>query len=427
MKSTSGFLVKRGNIYYARWSIQGKTFMRSTGETNRETAQEQLKELMHPFRLAGEARMLENVSARIGSVQNALKRLDEKSNPPLSLKAAWARYLTSPSRPDSGPTTLPGYESHFEQFKKWLEKKYPGVQTLKDVTPTIANAYAEHLSERQLTGNRYNKHIRFLQTFFRVLKTPARITANPWEDIQRRRQVPVSRRELTVDELKRVCLSAKGEMRLLFALGLYTGLRLGDCATLKWGEVDLVRNVIRRIPNKTARRNSMPVLVPIHAVLRSMLEETAKAKQSGYVLPGMAEQYITCPTDMAREIQAHFKANDIATAGESRGNRARTAVVVGFHSLRHTFVSLCREANAPLAVVEAIVGHANPAMTRHYTHVSQEAATLAVAALPQITGAALPAARVFPSHEEIIADLRAMSDENWKARRDKLISTLSPA
>ena len=42
----------------------------------------------------------------------------------------------------------------------------------------------------------------------------------------------------------------------------------------------------------------------------------------------------------------------------------RAVVEVGFHSLRHTFVSLCRAAGAPLSVVEAIVGHASPAMTR---------------------------------------------------------------
>jgi len=54
-------------------------------------------------------------------------------------------------------------------------------------------------------------------------------------------------------------------------------------------------------------------------------------------------------------------------------------------------VSLCRAANAPLAVVEAIVGHANPAMTRHYTHIGQAAAGAAVAALPDVTGTAKPA------------------------------------
>ena len=50
-----------------------------------------------------------------------------------------------------------------------------------------------------------------------------------------------SRRELTIDELRKVCQTATGELRTLLALGIYSGLRLGDCATLRWGEVDLPR------------------------------------------------------------------------------------------------------------------------------------------------------------------------------------------
>jgi hypothetical protein len=99
----------------------------------------------------------------------------------------------------------------------------------------------------------------------------------------------------------------------------------------------------------------------------------------------------------------------------STGKRA--VVEVGFHSLRHTFVSLCREANAPLAVVEAIVGHSNPAMTRHYTHTSEAAAGAAVAALPDITSTsdakpALPA-----------ADPAAI----LKSKLSALVETLTPA
>ena len=65
----------------------------------------------------------------------------------------------------------------------------------------------------------------------------------------------------------------------------------------------------------------------------------------------------------------------------------RAVVEVGFHSLRHSFVSRCRQANAPLSVVEAIVGHSSPAMTRHYTHVGELAAAVAVGALPRVMGA----------------------------------------
>ncbi len=56
--------------------------------------------------------------------------------------------------------------------------------------------------------------------------------------------------------------------------------------------------------------------------------------------------------------------------------------VVGFHSLRHSFVSFCANAGVPMAVVQSLVGHGSPAMTRHYTHISPEAAANAIQALP---------------------------------------------
>ena len=50
------------------------------------------------------------------------------------------------------------------------------------------------------------------------------------------------------------------------------------------------------------------------------------------------------------------------------------------------------EEPAPLAVVESIVGHSSPAMTRFYTHVGEIAAANAVASLPAIMGDAKPEA-----------------------------------
>ena len=62
----------------------------------------------------------------------------------------------------------------------------------------------------------------------------AKIPANVWDGIKKRREVHTRRRELTVEELGRVVTRLKGEMRVLFAVGIYTGLRLGDCSMLEW-------------------------------------------------------------------------------------------------------------------------------------------------------------------------------------------------
>jgi integrase len=159
-------------------------------------------------------------------------------------------------------------------FADWMQENYPQFPTLRDVTQRNRRRIRRQPESRQILASTYNKHLNLLTLVFRVLKNKARLTGNPWEDIQRKRIIAQGRRELTIDELRNVCQSAKGELRVLLALGVYSGLRLGDCATLRWAEVDLPRNMIRRIPNKTARRNPKPVIVPIHPILRDMLAET---------------------------------------------------------------------------------------------------------------------------------------------------------
>jgi hypothetical protein len=102
----------------------------------------------------------------------------------------------------------------------------------------------------------------------------------------------------------------------------------------------------------------------------------------------------------------------------------RAVVEVGFHSLRHTFVSLCRESNAPLSVVEAIVGHSNPAMTRHYTHVSELAAMHAVNALPSVIGeaSALPPAK---SRDDQLRDIiESVTPKTWQQDKVRLLAIL---
>ena len=55
-----------------------------------------------------------------------------------------------------------------------------------------------------------------------------------------------------------------------------------------------------------------------------------------------------------------------------------------FHSLRHTAVSLLKDAGIPDAVVMALVGHESAAMSHRYTHVGKDALAKAAKSLPEI-------------------------------------------
>jgi integrase len=168
----------------------------------------------------------------------------------------------------------------------------------------------------------------------------------------------------------------------------------------------MVQGEVRRVPSKTGRHNPKPVIVPLHPTLAAMLEETVTKGRSGAVLPGLCARYQRSRDLVSRQVQKHLTNCGVAchATGVQAGatgdadpmasgkvgtrvkrRKAPTAVEVGFHSLRHSFVSLCRAADVPLSVVESIVGHSSPAMTRHYTHTGDVAARLAVNTLPDVT------------------------------------------
>jgi integrase len=166
---------------------------------------------------------------------------------------------------------------------------------------------------------------------------------------------------------------ADAEWKSLILFGLYTGQRLADLATLTWDHVDLSRNEIRLKTRKTAKRLTIPIAAP----LRTHLDSLAVAGDRGSPIHPRAFG------TMKRQGKSGNLSNQfsdiLAKAGlrqkaphRSRGAR-RTSYELSFHSLRHTAVSLLKDAGIPEAVVMELVGHDSKQMSAHYTHVGREA------------------------------------------------------
>lgn len=333
------------------------------------------------------------LSAKLATAETDLQAARLASVPGVKIADAFDAYERTPRtmRPDSGDATLEQYAFQWGRFARWIGENHPEAVTLRDVTEDHAAAYAADLQAAGLSGGTVNKHVGLLRLVFRVLRKQAGITADPWGDIRPAKHRAKGRRELTTVELRRVCDEASGELRPLLALGLYTGMRLADCALLRWDEIDDAQGVIMATPQKTARTSGKQVRLPIHASLREILQ--ALPRTGEYVLPETAADYQGRRDYVTDKIQRHFRACGIDTHAAGTGGQSgkRAVVSVGFHSLRHSFVSMCRAAGVPLSVVESLVGHSNPNMTRLYTHTSGGAAEQAIAGLPSFTGAlALP-------------------------------------
>jgi integrase len=395
-------------VFWIQYTLNGKRQRHAlTGTdgkpiTDLRKAEAERKRLTAPLRAGNREAQLQSLTAAYAQAKTETEHAIEAAAPVLPIAEAWETYLQSPDRPDTGDDTLRDYAGHWQRFEKWLSAQDPKPQALRDITPKHAQDYAATLNGGTASPNTYNKHIGFLKLFCRVLQDTAGLKANPFEKIRRKNLKTNSRRELTLAELKEILEGATGDLQTLLCIGTFTGLRLGDCCTLTWGETDLDRGLIRRVPNKTAK-SGKPVLIGIPAALTAKLSETPPKKRKGYILPDYAVRYThqngkgsyTRRGDITNEIQAHFTDCGIQTHKAGTGKEAyeaalkawekggkkgakpickRAVVEVGFHSLRHTWVSLHAAAGTPQAVIQNVIGHSNPAMTAHYTHVNEDTA-----------------------------------------------------
>lgn len=410
-KVTKGRLYVSGKkgAYHIQYYVNGKEFKKTLHDekgnivTGKREAERLAAILMQPFNVKEQASRMEQIqmaaesasskAARIEAEAEDLKSKEEERRRErlASIDNGWTLFMQCPKRPRAckaytakiipNNTTASCYLSYYRRFAKWLKSKRKNISSVSQVTADDALAFMKTVEKNSSNGT-YNKYLTFLACFYKTLVEAGKINcANPFADIDRAEQTYNSKSPLSMEQIARILDTADGDYKLLIALGIGTGLRFGDCCTLRWSEVDLMRGTIERIPHKTAHmvkdKSQAIVKVGIPGFLFEMLILLPEERRNGlYVLPEIAEQYFKNHTIISNRIQEIFNACGIQTirrgTGEGTGNRA--VVDYGFHSLRYSYITFHAEHGTPQAVIQRNAGHSNPAMTAHYEKISDAAA-----------------------------------------------------
>ncbi len=397
------YLTQRGNVWYVKAPMpDGRRLVQSTGTSDLSAARAVRDRMLEPLMLTNDAARLAAVQASLTSVEDRLALIAE-SAPALTMLAAWQVFVDAPKgrtgrgrKISPGPRTLADYEGRWFAFCDWMEKTYPkrdkrgepAPRELREVTPEQAQRYILDVG-KEWSPNTRNKTLAFLRLFFFVLADVAKIKANPFAGMEAAPHSTAKKSNLSLAQLTSISkqLEDAGEMETLFAIGFYTGARLGDCVNFKWSDFDIEAGKMTFTPRKTDKGHR-EIRMAIHPALLRILQKTPQARRKGVLLPDLCELYNRDSSAVCGMIQKVFNRAGIETSEAVKGYGHRVARI-GFHSLRHSYITGLIEAGVDIDTVRRQAGHSTIAMTAHYFH-GEQAAQGAALRLPDIISSAPP-------------------------------------
>lgn len=372
-------------FYFARYKDKdGRWRNASTKSTDRKTAQK----LADEYEAAASARRTATQARRV--ISRLHMEITNEALPSSSVRAFVNAWLLE--KKGTTASTQSYYKNTTEKFLKHIGPVADDELSMvaKEHVLSFRNAQLDRLSTRSV-----NHDLKVIKMLFRAAKRDGYLVDDPSEFVQtvaEKRHEAKRRVPFTMDQIKAVLAVADEEWRSMIIFGLYTGQRLGDLARLTWANLDLEKGMFRLVTRKTGAPLTIPMAPPLRAHVETLPtpdkrpdlailhpKACASVERQGDKTGNLSNQFADLLSLAGlREKQAHRK-----STGEGRGGRHKHGGL-SFHCLRHTSVTLLKEAGIPAAVVQALIGHESAQISELYTTIGEDALAKAAAAFPAL-------------------------------------------
>ncbi len=104
---------------------------------------------------------------------------------------------------------------------------------MNEIANHIADAYMSYKWSQNITERTFNAHLGFLRNIFNLLKLNAGLIDNVWKSVDKLKLTTTHKEPLTQEQISAILEITEGPIRALILIGLYTGIRFGDCYLLQ--------------------------------------------------------------------------------------------------------------------------------------------------------------------------------------------------
>lgn len=276
--------------------------------------------------------------------------------------AEWTAEWINEVQDEVKPSTLSSY------YYKLTKYVFPLIQDtpLNELTLDSGKAILKEL-QAKLAKSTIQVIFRIINKCLNRARTIGKLYINPFAALKIPKSKGKKIRSLSLFEQKKIMKVASKEKKgygIPTLLALYSGMRVGEIAALKWSDIDFDTNLIyvthtyQRIATIGSSKRTQLVLaeskteasvrmIPMSRALKKLLKAHRKQSKGNFVFSTNGQ-----PCE-PRLLTYHF-----------HRIRAKAELTkIHFHQLRHTFATRCLEADKDIPSVSALLGHASTQMT----------------------------------------------------------------
>jgi integrase len=290
------------------------------------------------------------------------------------------------------PRTRERYERHCRVITEELGSRRLSKLTADDIEAMLDRQFADGASSRDTLTKVRSTLVQILDFAVRrglAVRNPAVHATVPAEAAREAARV-----SLTPEQARALYTACESEpLGPMVRLGLLVGMRPGELAGLRWGDVDLDRRILtvgHAVQMRGSRGHHVDVLktsashrtigLPIAAVsvlrdqqLRTVDTEGAVGQRPGDLVFLSRAGTVLEPSNVRRELS---RICDIAGVPRITPNE-----------LRHTCATLLNDDGVPLELIADMLGHTTTTMLqRHYRHRVRPSADAAVGTMDDLFG-----------------------------------------
>jgi len=262
------------------------------------------------------------------------------------------------------PNTRTAYQSDLLKFIRFLELRK--IATLNALTRKDLLDFLLFEKDHGLGVNSVSRLFVAIKVFLRYLQQEGLLTQNITEAMDSPKLWKALPATLSFKEVERLLSAPEGDKplavrdRAMFELLYATGLRVSELCGLTLENISFDAGYLR-CTGKGQKERVVPFSDKASAVLKKYLDE-ARPKFTGdlqnrHIFISRRGRKISRKT-VWKLIRQYARKADILKK-------------ISPHTLRHSFASHLLANNAPLRVIQEMLGHADIATTQIYTHVDQ--------------------------------------------------------